>query len=62
MRSIFRKGGWSAKYPTRSLEQWEEKLAAWKKYLFEKGPHPGRGGRKKKTKTKKPGKQPGKEK
>lgn len=59
----FRKGGWSAKYPTRTQAEWEEKLEAWKKYLFEKGPHPGRGKRKKgPAKDKKARKQAPKEK
>jgi len=30
----FRKGGWSADYPTRTLEEWESKLKEWKNYLF----------------------------
>ena len=36
----FRKGGWPAKYPTRTLAEWEEKLQQWRGYLFEGRPHP----------------------
>ncbi len=42
----FRKGGWPAEYPTRTLEQWEEILAGWRRYLAKKGPKPiQRGGK-----------------
>ncbi len=41
----FRRGGWSAKYPTRSLEEWEDILELWKPYVFRdpgsKMEHPG---------------------
>ena len=30
----FRKGGWPADYPTRTLEQWEQVLELWKPYVF----------------------------
>ena len=30
----FRKGGWSSQYPTRTLEEWEVKLAQWEAKLF----------------------------
>ena len=30
----FRKGGWPATYPTRTLEQWEEVLELWKPYVW----------------------------
>jgi arylsulfatase A-like enzyme len=30
----FRKGGWPATYPTRSLEEWEEILALWEPWVF----------------------------
>jgi N-sulfoglucosamine sulfohydrolase len=30
----FRKGGWPADYPTRSLEQWEQILELWKPWVF----------------------------
>ncbi|MEN9361922.1 MAG: N-sulfoglucosamine sulfohydrolase, family [Verrucomicrobiota bacterium] len=29
----FRKGGWPATYPTRSLQQWQEKLKQWEKKM-----------------------------
>ena len=43
----FRKGGWPAKYPTRTLAEWEEKVEQWRGYLFEGRPHPGAKKRKK---------------
>ena len=49
----FRKGGCSAKYPTRTLAEWEKKLEQWKPYLFKGAPHPGRKKRKKKNKKNK---------
>ena len=30
----FRKGGWPATYPTRSLEEWEEILVLWEPWVF----------------------------
>ncbi|MCA9268314.1 MAG: sulfatase, partial [Planctomycetales bacterium] len=36
----FRRGGWSPKYPTHSLEQWEGILAKWEKQLFQGRPKP----------------------
>ena len=30
----FRKGGWSSKYPTRSLENWEKMLAQWEERVM----------------------------
>ena len=30
----FRLGGWPADYPTRTLEEWEEKLEAWQPWVF----------------------------
>jgi arylsulfatase A-like enzyme len=30
----FRKGGWPADYPTRSLEEWEKILALWEPWVF----------------------------
>ncbi len=32
----FRKGGWPSTYPTKSLEEWEEKLAEWQTKLLSK--------------------------
>ncbi|MDP7398920.1 MAG: sulfatase [Lentisphaeria bacterium] len=32
----FRSGGWSAKYPTKSLAQWEAIVKAWEPYVFRK--------------------------
>ena len=36
----FRRGGWPATYPTRSLEEWEKILNSWEAHLFESKPHP----------------------
>ena len=40
----FRNGGWPADYPTRTLEEWEERLAKFEKWVFrsptEKMKHP----------------------
>jgi hypothetical protein len=36
----FRKGGWSAKYPTRSLEEWKQILAKWEDHVLHGGPVP----------------------
>ncbi len=38
----FRKGGWSSKYPTRSLDEWEEKLKSWEEKLLGSGGNPTR--------------------
>ncbi len=44
----FRKGGWPADYPTRSLEAWREKLREWEAVLLQNGggplPPPSRAG------------------
>lgn len=40
----FRKGGWPSKYPTKTLEEWQEVVEKWKPWVFrklnEKGTHP----------------------
>jgi arylsulfatase A-like enzyme len=36
----FRKGGWSAKYPTRSLAEWQQIEQQWEDYLLRSGPAP----------------------
>jgi arylsulfatase A-like enzyme len=36
----FRKGGWPAKYPTRSLAEWQDILAQWENHLLRGGPAP----------------------
>jgi arylsulfatase A-like enzyme len=36
----FRKGGWSSKYPTRSLAEWQQILSAWENYVLRGGPMP----------------------
>ena len=36
----FRKGGWPAKYPTRSLEDWRQILAQWEAHILRGGPAP----------------------
>jgi uncharacterized sulfatase len=33
----FREGGWSSEYPTRSLEEWQSELDAWKQALLVEG-------------------------
>jgi len=42
----FRKGGWPADYPTRTLEEWEQVLEIWKSWVFQepgsKVKHPGK--------------------
>jgi arylsulfatase A-like enzyme len=45
----FRKGGWSAKYPTRSLKEWEQALSEWEQRLLHGRPAP-----KKKKRPKQP--------
>ncbi len=51
----FRKGGWSSKYPTRSLAQWEKMLADWEKRVMSPG---GLGGGQGKRNKKKKGVRP----
>ena len=36
----FRKGGWPAKYPTRSLEEWQQIEQQWEDHLLRGGPAP----------------------
>jgi N-sulfoglucosamine sulfohydrolase len=36
----FRKGGWPASYPTRSLAEWKKIVTLWEGYLFEGKKHP----------------------
>ncbi len=36
----FRKGGWSPKYPTRSLAEWKQILAQWEDHILRGGPTP----------------------
>jgi len=36
----FRKGGWAATYPTRSLEEWKQIEAQWKEHILRGGPRP----------------------
>jgi uncharacterized sulfatase len=36
----FRKGGWPAKYPTRSLAEWRRILAQWEDHILRGGPAP----------------------
>ena len=36
----FRQGGWSAKYPTRSLAEWQRIEQQWEEYLLRGGPAP----------------------
>lgn len=48
----FRKGGWSSKYPTRSLEQWEQKLKGWEARML-KGDGAQSSGKPKKKKDRK---------
>jgi arylsulfatase A-like enzyme len=36
----FRKGGWPATYPTRSLGQWRQILAQWEAHILQGGPAP----------------------
>ena len=44
----FRNGGWSSKYPTKSLEEWQNILQEWEQALLVEG-KASRGGRKKKA-------------
>jgi arylsulfatase A-like enzyme len=48
----FRHGGWSAKYPTRSLEDWQAELKQWEQALLIDG-RANRGGAKRTKKAKK---------
>jgi len=43
----FRKGGWSAEYPTRTLSEWEAILASWEQKLLKDGAAEPSGRRKK---------------
>ena len=36
----FRKGGWAATYPTRSLGQWKQILSQWEQHILRDGPPP----------------------
>jgi arylsulfatase A-like enzyme len=36
----FRKGGWSSKYPTRTLAEWKAILAQWEDHVLRNGPTP----------------------
>ena len=36
----FRKTGWSAKYPTRSLEEWKKIESEWENYVLRDAPFP----------------------
>jgi N-sulfoglucosamine sulfohydrolase len=47
----FRAGGWSAEYPTKSLEEWKALLAEWEEALLLEG-KAAKGGGKKKNKKK----------
>jgi uncharacterized sulfatase len=51
----FRKGGWSSKYPTRSLEEWEKMLAQWETRVMSPA---GLGGGQRKRNKKKKGARP----
>ena len=51
----FRKGGWSSKYPTRSLEEWEKMLAQWETRVMSPA---GLGGGQRKRNKKKTGARP----
>ncbi|MAM46107.1 MAG: sulfatase [Planctomycetes bacterium] len=46
----FRKGGWSSKYPTRSLENWEKMLAQWEQRVMSPAGLGGGQGKKKNRK------------
>ena len=56
----FRKGGWSAEYPTRTLSEWEAALASWdQKLLKDGGAGPsGRGKRARRNRADRTKKQP----
>ncbi|RMF97363.1 MAG: DUF4976 domain-containing protein [Planctomycetota bacterium] len=49
----FRRGGWPATYPTRSLEEWEAKLAEWEDIMLKHGPGPLPGDNRTQKKNKK---------
>jgi hypothetical protein len=49
----FRRGGWSATYPTKSLEEWQAELKTWEQAILVEG-KASRGGKKKKKKKAKP--------
>ena len=36
----FRNGGWSPKYPTRTLDEWQQILTAWENHILHDGPMP----------------------
>ncbi len=36
----FRKGGWSARYPTRTLAEWQAIVAQWEEHILRGGPKP----------------------
>lgn len=36
----FRKGGWAATYPTRSLDQWKQIMSQWEEHILRGGPSP----------------------
>ncbi len=36
----FRAGGWPSKYPTRSLQEWQDILAQWEEHVLRNGPTP----------------------
>ena len=36
----FRSGGWSAKYPTRTLAEWQQIVSQWEEHLLRGGPAP----------------------
>jgi uncharacterized sulfatase len=37
---VFRNSGWSSKYPTRSLQAWEQIESQWETYVLHDGPYP----------------------
>jgi len=49
----FRKGGWSAKYPTKSLEEWQNELKTWEQALLIEGKASRAGAKKRKSKKRK---------
>ena len=49
----FRQGGWSPKYPTKSLEAWQAQLKQWEQALLVDGKASRGGKKKKKSKSKK---------
>ena len=36
----FRKGGWAATYPTRSLDEWKQIMSQWEEHILRDGPRP----------------------